>query len=110
MKKQTLGIIIGLVLLTAGGTYFTSLILAFLLAINCVTFVVYGLDKWNAIRGGRRTPEATLHLLSLFGGSPAAAVAQPAFRHKTKKRSFRRIFFAIIAIQVIAIALWFIYR
>lgn len=112
MKLQTLGILFAMTILTGVGLYITTIGRAFLLAINGVTFSVYGIDKWSAIRGKRRTPEATLHLLALFGGSPGAAIAQSMFRHKTSKLPFRRIFFAIIAIQLVAIAIWtyLIYR
>jgi len=95
-----------MILLAALGLFILSPGRAFLLAINVVTFAVYGIDKWSAMKGRGRTPELTLHMLALLGGSPAAAGAQSLFRHKTKKRSFRRIFIAIISVQLVAIILW----
>jgi uncharacterized membrane protein YsdA (DUF1294 family) len=65
--------------------------------LSIVTFAVYGLDKAAAKNGRRRTPENTLHLLSLAGGWPGALVAQRLFRHKNRKRSFRVAFWVTVA-------------
>ncbi len=70
------------------------------------TFFCYGIDKWQARRDGRRISEATLHLLALCGGSPGAAFGQIVFRHKTSKPSFRRVFFAIVIAQSVALIIW----
>ena len=43
-----------------------------LIAINLVTFAVYGADKRRARRGAWRVPEKTLFLLPLLGGSVGA--------------------------------------
>ena len=61
----------------------------YLLVINVLTFIIYGLDKWKARRGRWRIPEATLLLLAVIGGSPAALVAMYLFRHKTMHKKFR---------------------
>lgn len=68
------------------------LIVADVLVMSAIAFVVYGADKSAARRGARRTPESTLHLLALLGGWPGAYIAQRAFRHKTRKQSFQRVF------------------
>ena len=62
------------------------------LVASLLTFIMYAADKSAARKGASRTPENTLHLLSLAGGWPGALVAQQQFRHKTKKRSFRSVF------------------
>ena len=80
-----------------------NIIHAYLIALNVVTFMIYGFDKRQAIKSEMRVPEMVLHLLALLGGSPAAAVAQLFFHHKTRKLSFRIIFFLIISIQVAAV-------
>lgn len=70
--------------------------------INIITFFAYGFDKMKSRGDGRRTPEKTLWLLTLLGGSPAALLAMQYFRHKTKKISFQAIIIIIIAVQVTA--------
>ncbi len=68
-------------------------------ALSTVAALVYGLDKAQAQRGGLRVPEAILHALSLLGGSPGAFVAMHALRHKTGKRNFQLVFWAIVGVQ-----------
>lgn len=72
----------------------------YLVAVNVVTFVVYGLDKWKARRGRWRIPEAALLWLAVLGGSPAALLAMWLFRHKTKHNKFRYGVPVILAVQV----------
>lgn len=59
-----------------------------LLLASIVTLAAYGLDKRAARAGKRRTPERTLHVLSLIGGFAGGWVGRHGFRHKTRKRSF----------------------
>ncbi|UWX04498.1 DUF1294 domain-containing protein [Pseudoxanthomonas sp. NC8] len=68
---------------------------AFLLALCCVAWIAYALDKHAAQRGRRRIPESTLHLLELAGGWPGAFVAQRMLHHKTRKRSYRIAFWCL---------------
>lgn len=44
----------------------------YLLAINAVTFIVYGIDKYKAKKAKWRISEATLLLLAVLGGSIGA--------------------------------------
>ncbi|UUO04386.1 DUF1294 domain-containing protein [Blastopirellula sp. J2-11] len=73
------------------------------LAVSCVTFVAYGIDKRRARSGEQRIPEATLQLLALSGGWPGAWAGQQFFRHKTQKLSFLIIFWLIVALHAIFI-------
>lgn len=57
-----------------------------------LAFIMYAADKSAAMKGASRTPESTLHLLSLAGGWPGALIAQQQLRHKTKKQTFRAVF------------------
>jgi len=58
------------------------------LLISLITVLVYAKDKYSAQTDRWRTPEATLHFLSLIGGWPGALVAQKILRHKTSKSEF----------------------
>lgn len=60
----------------------------YLLAINLLTFLTFGVDKWKAKRGSRRIPEIWLLGLALPLGAPGAWVGAKVFRHKTRKASF----------------------
>ena len=55
-----------------------------LAVVNAVSFVVYGVDKRRARKGGRRVSERDLFLLALIGGSVGALVGMRSFRHKTR--------------------------
>lgn len=56
--------------------------------ISLVTILIYAKDKYSAQTNRWRTPESTLHFLSLIGGWPGALFAQKALRHKTSKSEF----------------------
>lgn len=80
-----------------------------LIAINLVTFAVYGADKRRARRGAWRVPEKTLFLLPLLGGSVGALLGMRVFRHKTKHWYFVWGVPAILLAQL-ALAAWLLYR
>ncbi|MEM9703364.1 MAG: DUF1294 domain-containing protein, partial [Planctomycetota bacterium] len=58
-------------------------------AFSALAFPLQGWDKWRAGRGGRRVPEAALHLIELLGGWPGALIGRRLFRHKTVKVKYR---------------------
>lgn len=60
----------------------------YLIVINILTFLVFGIDKRKARKGRWRIPEATLIGLSAAGGSIGALLGMHLFRHKTQKRKF----------------------
>ncbi|MDE8602709.1 DUF1294 domain-containing protein [Marinomonas sp. RSW2] len=76
-------------------------LLAFCGLLSLISFCLYGLDKSAAKRGKQRIRESTLHFLSLFGGWPGAMLGQKMFRHKTKKRRFRVIFWLTVLLNII---------
>lgn len=75
-----------------------KLVLWFAAGVNAATVLLYLYDK-DAARDERRqrVPELVLHVLALAGGSPAALLAQRTFRHKTRKASFRNVYWLIVA-------------
>jgi len=68
--------------------------------LNAVTFWFYWRDKYAAQQRAWRTPENTLHALSLLGGWPAARFAQQLMRHKTVKASFQSTYWATVVFNV----------
>jgi uncharacterized membrane protein YsdA (DUF1294 family) len=60
---------------------------------------MYAVDKSAAKRGDWRTQESTLHFLSIAGGWPGAIVAQQKLRHKSKKQSFRVVFWVTVLLN-----------
>ena len=87
-------------------------LIIWLVLINVLTFLVFGLDKWKAKRkvkkeSVRRVPEKTLFLLSAIGGSIGALLGMKAWHHKTLHKTFRFGIPAILIAQiVIPLGLW----
>lgn len=75
--------------------------------LSIVTFLMYALDKSKAKKGAWRIAESTLHLFSLAGGWPGAAIAQQTLRHKSVKREFRFMFWLTVIVNCCALA-WLI--
>ena len=75
-------------------------LLAYLLAVNISTFLLYGYDKFISKGERLRVPELNLQALALLGGSPAALLAQKFFRHKTIKQSFQIVYWFTVVIQM----------
>lgn len=67
-------------------------VLIIYLMASCIAFCLYGRDKSAARSGKWRTRESTLHIIGFLGGWPGALLAQRIFRHKTRKVSFRIVF------------------
>ena len=63
--------------------------LAYLIAINLITYLAFRADKRRAEVEARRVPETRLLLLALCGGWFGAKLAQRTFQHKTRKQPFR---------------------
>ncbi|MGY0614871.1 DUF1294 domain-containing protein [Vibrio sp. FJH11] len=78
------------------------LLIPFYLAISVFTYLMFAWDKQAAQNGNWRTPENTLHLLSLAGGWPGALLAQFQLRHKSKKQPFKFILWITVALNICA--------
>ncbi len=72
----------------------------YLIGINGISFLVYGLDKWKARNKKYRISEKMLLLLAAIGGSIGAYVGMQIFRHKTQKAKFYLGVPAIILLQI----------
>ena len=80
-----------------------KILLMYLLVINGVAFLFYGLDKWLAIEHKSRIRIVTLLLVALLGGSIGALIAMYVFRHKTRKIYFTIGVPLILIMQIIVI-------
>ena len=81
-----------------------SCLVCYLLAINAVTFSVYGIDKYKAKKAKWRISEATLLLLAVLGGSVGAWVGIKVWHHKTMHKKFKYGIPAILLIQIALMA------
>ena len=79
--------------------------LYYLIAINIVTFIVYGIDKVKAMKGKWRISEATLLLLAVIGGSIGAWLGMKTWHHKTMHKKFKYGLPLILLAQIALIAL-----
>src|SRR3954454_23142166 len=70
---------------------------------SLATFLVYGFDKRQAVNGGRRVSERTLHLMAFLGGWPGAWIGQQQLRHKTQKTSFRIVFWMLLGLHLVIV-------
>jgi len=73
-------------------------------ALSLVTFGAYWFDKSAARRGAWRTSEGMLLFLGLAGGWPGALIAQQLLRHKSKKTSFRTVFWITVLVNCAVLA------
>ena len=84
----------------------TSIIIFYLLAINIVAFIAFGVDKYKAKRDKWRIPESTLLTMAVLGGSIGALAGMRVWRHKTLHDKFRIGIPVILALQIIVIIWW----
>lgn len=108
-KSGSLSMVVAvLFIIILGASVFASKIPLFILGLYIVlsllTFIIYAIDKSAAQKGAWRTQESTLHLLSLAGGWPGALIAQQRLRHKSKKPSFRFVFWITVLLNCGALA------
>lgn len=72
----------------------------YLLAINIVSFFLYGIDKYQAKKGRWRISEATLLMMAVIGGSIGAWAGMRLWHHKTMHKKFKHGIPIIIILQV----------
>ena len=85
------------------------ILLYYLIGINILTFLFYGIDKWRAKRNKWRIPESTLIWLAIVGGSIGALLGMYLFRHKTKHKKFAIGLPVILVLQAV-LAYFFLLR
>lgn len=80
------------------------IVLILYLLLSLITFLLYWQDKIKAQNDEWRTPEKKLHFFSLIGGWPGALIAQRLLRHKSRKQSFRVVFYITVVLNISAIS------
>ncbi len=75
-------------------------VIYYLIIINIVTFLVYGIDKWKARKAMWRVREASLLMLAVLGGSIGAWLGMKVWHHKTMHKKFKYGVPLIIAFHI----------
>ena len=81
------------------------IILIYLVAMNVVTFFMFGIDKWKAKRSKWRISEAVLIGLAVLGGSVGALLGMKVWHHKTMHKKFKYGIPLILIVQIIVLLL-----
>ena len=77
-----------------------QIIICYLVMVNLVAFITYGIDKLKARRNKKRIQEATLLLLAIVGGSIGAWLGVKVWHHKTLHKKFKNGIPLIIIVQI----------
>jgi uncharacterized membrane protein YsdA (DUF1294 family) len=80
-------------------------ILAYFMAINIVTLLLFWWDKRCATLYKRRIPERSLLLCVALGGAFGAWRAMKRYHHKVHNKSFRRKIWIIVVLQLLSIGI-----
>lgn len=70
------------------------------LAVNVITFIIWGYDKLRAKLQQWRIPENTLYALIILGGGAGALLGMIVFRHKTRKLKFKVISVVSVLVHI----------
>ena len=81
------------------------IILSYLVVINLIAFVLYGIDKKRAIRNEHRIRESVLLWIARLGGAIGSWLGIKSFHHKTKHTKFRVIVPLLMIIWIVAVVL-----
>lgn len=98
--------LVSAILLWASGLT-TDGVTAWLVAINVVTFCIFGYDKAIAKGLRQRVPERVLLVLALSFGALGALAGMMFFRHKTAKVVFQIKFWLVILLQILLVWAYF---
>lgn len=86
-----------------------NILIFYLIAINAIAFIFYGLDKNLAQVGAVRVPEQQLLILGLAGGTIGSLLGINYLRHKTRKSSYLVKLGIILIIQIVLVTLFMYY-
>ncbi len=71
---------------------------------NVVTFLMYGIDKLKAKKGGWRISEFTLIWCAFVMGGVGAFFGSKVFRHKTQKKKFQILLPTAFLFNIVVVA------
>ena len=74
-------------------------VLVYLIAVNALGLVLFGIDKWKAKHDKWRISEATLLSVTAIGGSIGAWVGMKVWHHKTMHKKFKYGIPLVIVLQ-----------
>lgn len=77
----------------------------YFVGINLISFIIFGIDKLEAIKKKNRIPEKILFILSITGGCFGAGVGMIIFHHKIRKSKFA---VGIPALMILWLMIWII--
>lgn len=77
----------------------------YILGVNFIAFLLFGMDKKRAERQKWRISERTLMLSAAAGGSVGAFFGMYYFHHKTRKPKFRIGVPVLLTVQIVL--LWY---
>ena len=77
------------------------ILVIYLLAVNLLAFILYGIDKKRASNREWRISERTLIGIAVIGGCIGAILGMHVFHHKTRHWYFRYGLPVILIIQVL---------
>ena len=80
---------------------FMQMVLIYLVVINVLTFLTFGIDKWKAKKAKWRIREAALLVLAVLGGSIGAWLGMKVWHHKTLHKKFKYGVPLILVVQLV---------
>ena len=95
---------IALLCFAANGSWLPFFVPFVYFGASLVAYLMYTFDKSAASTNTWRISEESLHITSLVGGWPGALVGQAVHRHKTKKQSFRAVFWLTVVANCAGLA------
>ena len=79
----------------------------YIVLINIMAFIVYGIDKAKAKQNKWRIPEKVLIIFAILCGSIGAILGMIVFHHKTRKPKFYVGVPIIVVLQIALTVLYF---
>ena len=83
-----------------------KIVIVYLMVINIIAFIMYGVDKIKAIGKKWRIPEAALIGVAAIGGSLGAFIGMKVWHHKTKKLKFQVLVPLFLIVWIAIILIW----